>query len=60
MPLRHIDTHATLKPPPQRVELRGASGRLYGYLDPQRLVIEVKRKNEPAEEIDLKKILTGK
>ncbi len=35
----------TITPTPQPgfVELRGKSGRLYGYYDPHRQVIEVKR-----------------
>ena len=30
-------------PQPGFVELRGASGRLYGYYDPQRNIVEFKR-----------------
>lgn len=36
--------------------LRGPSGRLYGYYDPQTQTIEVKRGGEPAERIALKEI----
>jgi len=43
--------------PPGWVPLRGPSGRLYGYLDPQTLVIEIKRKGEQAERIELRALL---
>lgn len=39
--------------PPGWVPLRGASGRLYGYYDPQGQIIEVKRKGEAPERISL-------
>lgn len=39
------------------VDVRGPSGRLYGRLDPERLILEVKRKGEKAEEIDLKRLM---
>jgi hypothetical protein len=38
---------------PGLIPLRGPSGRLYGYLDTRRMVIECKRKNEAREEIDI-------
>jgi len=44
-------------PPGTVVALRGPSGRLYGYFDPKRLTIEVKRKGEAPERIDLKPLL---
>lgn len=56
--MRNLDKRGTLQPNDTRTELRGKSGRLYGYIDPQRMVIEVKRKGEPAEEIDLKQYLS--
>jgi hypothetical protein len=37
--------------------LRGASGRLYGYLDPLNQIIEFKRKGEDAERIEIKDLL---
>lgn len=54
--MRKLDKTAIIQPT-QRVELRGSSGRLYGYIDPQRMVIEVKRKGEQPETIDLSKYL---
>ena len=39
------------------VALVGKSGRLYGYLDPQTQTIEIKRKGEPPERIDLRDLL---
>ena len=36
--------------------LRGPSGRLYGYYDPALQVIEVKRKGEAAERIELARL----
>jgi hypothetical protein len=42
-------------PPSAFVEVRGPSGRLYGRLDPQRMVIEFKHPGKPAETIDLTK-----
>lgn len=42
---------------PGWVPLRGPSGRLYGYLDPHTQTIELKRKGEPAERIDLRALL---
>lgn len=42
-------------PPPateERIELRGPSGRLYGVIVNGR-ILEVKRKGEPCERIDL-------
>lgn len=56
-----IDKHATMQPAEPKhgtfVEVRGASGRLYGRIDPTTLVLEVKRKNEQPELIDLKRLL---
>lgn len=46
-------------PQPGFVALRGPSGRLLAYLDPQRMVLEIKRKNEVAEQIDLRPYLSG-
>lgn len=40
------------------VAIRGPSGRLLCYLDPTRMVIEIKRKNEAAEQIDLRPYLS--
>lgn len=40
-------------PPPRLVELRGASGKLYGMLDLSRMVIEFKRGTGRGERIDL-------
>ena len=59
MTTQHLDERGTIQsaPQPLLVEVRGPSGRLYGRIDPQTLVIEVKRKNEPAELIDLKQYL---
>lgn len=51
-----IDDHAILVQE-ARVEVRGPSGRLYGMLNLQTLVIEVKRKGEPPEQIDLRQWL---
>lgn len=39
------------------VALRGPSGRLYGYLDPQSQTLELKRKGEQPERIDLARLL---
>jgi hypothetical protein len=58
--MQPVDNRDTIKPatPPKTiVEVRGASGRLYGRLNRETLVIEVKRKNEPPEFIDLKPLL---
>jgi hypothetical protein len=41
----------------ESIPLRGPSGRLYGYLDARNLVIEVKRKGEPPEHIDIRPYL---
>lgn len=52
-----LDERATIKPetePDPFVELRGSSGRLYGRIDLKRMLLEVKRKGEPPEVIDLK------
>lgn len=57
---RHLDNNGILTTTPlsrQIVEIRGKSGRLYGLLNPQTLTIEVKRKGEPAERIDLRPYL---
>jgi hypothetical protein len=48
--------------PPRRttettIELRGPSGRLYGRLDPERMILEVKYRKEEKEEIDLRALL---
>jgi len=43
--------------PTSFIEVRGPSGRLYGRLDVARMVLEVKRKGEPSEEIDLRRYL---
>lgn len=37
--------------------VRGASGRLYGYLDPTTLTLEVKHSGKEPEQIDLKALL---
>lgn len=51
---RQLDDKRILEPTARPlIELRGPSGRLYGRLDLERLTIEVKRKNEPIEHIDL-------
>jgi hypothetical protein len=39
------------------VALRGPSGRLYGYLDPATMIVELKRKGEAMERIDLKGLM---
>lgn len=39
--------------PPRLIELRGPSGKLYGMLDPARMVIEFKRGTGRGEHIDL-------
>lgn len=53
-------THAIIYPPPARaglIELRGPSGRLYGYFDPVTRELEVKRSGQPPERIDLKPLM---
>ena len=50
---------STTPPNSALIPLRGPSGRLYGMLDREKLTIEVKRKNEPAETIDLRPLFTG-
>lgn len=55
-----IDRSAIISPSSTLVPLRGPSGRLYGMLDPQSMTIEVKRKGEAAERIDLKPHIGGK
>ena len=40
-----------------RVAVRGPSGKLYGYLDPQTLTLEVKKSGQAVEQIDLKPLL---
>ena len=54
-----LDGCGTIQPTPDvpLIELRGASGRLYGRLNVVTLIIEVKRKGEPAERIDLRPYL---
>lgn len=37
-------------------ELRGPSGRLYGYIDLERMVVEFKRGGQAAETIDLSQL----
>lgn len=39
------------------VPLRSPSGRLIGYLDRARLILEVKRAGRPSEQVDLKPYL---
>jgi len=61
--MRNLDRNATIQPTPARVELRGPSGRLYGYIDPRRMVIEVKnprggKSGHETEEIDLRQYLS--
>jgi hypothetical protein len=59
--VRNLDKSGILKPvtpPAGSVPLRGPSGRLYGYFNPKTLQIEVKRKNDPSEVIDLKPFMT--
>lgn len=52
---------ATIKPAPQLVEVRGPdSGHLYGRLDPERLILVVKRKGGAVETIDLKQLLEAR
>lgn len=43
--------------PADHKPLIGASGRLYGYIDPKNLVVEFKRSGEDPERIDLKGLL---
>lgn len=60
--MQHDKRHplpSTTPPTPALIELRGPSGRLYGMLDRGKLTIEVKRKNEPVETIDLRPYLAG-
>lgn len=52
-----VDTCDRIQSDESRVPLRGPSGRLYGMLDPLTLTIEVKRKGERPERIDLKPLL---
>ena len=54
---RPLDKHGILSPSSTCVPLRGPSGRLYGMLNVQTLTIQVKRKGEAAEVIDLKPLL---
>lgn len=42
---------------PGWLPLRGPSGRLYGYLDPQTQTIEVKHGGQQAERIELRALL---
>lgn len=51
--MQQLDDRATIVQE-ARVEVRGPSGRLYGILNLHTLVIEVKRKGEPPEQIDLR------
>lgn len=44
-------------PPLGWLPLKGPSGRLYGYLDPQTQTIELKRKGEAAERIEIRELL---
>jgi hypothetical protein len=46
-----LETRAGLVP------LRGASGKLYGYLDTQRQVIEFKRGGQERETVDIRPYL---
>lgn len=51
---------STPLPPPlpaSWVPLRGPSGRLHGYFNPQTLTIELKRKGEQPERISLGDLL---
>ena len=53
--MQPFDTRGTIEPvQPVLIELRGPSGKLYGMLDRQSLIIEFKRNGERAETIDLK------
>lgn len=52
-----LDPGAIMEAGATRVELRGPSGRLYGILDRRTLILEVKRKGEPPEQIDLRPLL---
>lgn len=45
------------EPPLGWLPLRGPSGRLYGYVDPQTLTIEVKHGGQQAERIALAELL---
>ena len=45
------------EPPLGWLPLRGPSGRLYGYLDPQTQTIEVKHGGQQAERIELRELL---
>lgn len=56
---QHLDERAILRPAerPAFVDVRGASGRLYGRFDPALMLLEIKRKGEPPELIDLKVFL---
>ena len=64
--MKYLDKRATIEPATQQgalVEVRGASGRLYGLLDPQALTIEFRtgragrHTERQTEVIDLKPYL---
>lgn len=50
-----VDNRGTLSA--ELVEVRGPSGRLYGRLNRETLQLEVKRKNDEPELIDLRPLL---
>ena len=54
---QQLDKRGILKARDGYEALRGPDGRLYGYIDAKRMIIEVKRKGEPAVEIDLRRYL---
>lgn len=56
MTVQTVDKRVTLDAQSALIEVRGASGRLYGMFDPQRMVIEFK-KGEQIERIDLRPYL---
>jgi hypothetical protein len=49
--------HPTPARPAPWLPLRGPSGRLYGYLDPQTQTIEIKRPGKESERIELRELL---
>jgi len=58
--MQPVDNRDTIKPatqPDPVVEVRGASGRLYGRLNRETLVIEFKRGGQESEPVDLKPLI---
>lgn len=59
MTTKHLDkrTKPAILDRNELIPLRGSSGKLYGYLDPQRRVIEFKRGGQERETVDIKPYL---